>query len=90
MFLPKSFRESSNTSGNGDSSITSHKNEVGKNLHYLTRSDKRLREIENWLEHFEISKSVNVKKRKFPLIILTPLYYRCNIFDGGQCEIFEQ
>lgn len=68
------FRESSNTSGNGDSSITSHKNEVGKNLHYLTCSDKRLREIENWLEHFEISKSVNVKKRKFPLIILTSFF----------------
>lgn len=68
------FRESSNTSGNGDSSITSHKNEVGKNLHYLTCSDKRLREIENWLEHFEISKSVNVKKRKFPLVILTSFF----------------
>lgn len=68
------FRESSNTSGNGDSSITSHKNEVGKNLHYLTCSDKRLREIENWLEHFEISKSMNVKKRKFPLIILTSFF----------------
>ena len=68
------FRESSNTSRNGDSSITSHKNEVGKNLHYLTCSDKRLREIENWLEHFEISKSVNVKKRKFPLIILTSFF----------------
>ena len=69
------FRESSNTSGNGDSSITSHKNEVGKNLHYLTCSDKRLREIENWLEHFEISKSMNVKKRKFPLIILTSFFF---------------